>query len=1351
MDWSDDELVKMAENESERLAGDVDPAECEKVRRDYLAKRWPFLFGEAHGKTLDDVVYESYDQSPNFLKRLDDLTDSAVSCGMSAVEDCYFSAPRSKYQAATPRPAKWHRDAIDDHKIYFSGNQEAYDRLFWIAKMYPHNQQGRNLRGVVRHFLVENVHPKDSIADIFIMLGGRFDESRGDTLQFHTKESYIREIGTRVIELKEQRVGPNKLKLVYPDAWMAKLKAWVDSWPDQNVFENVLIKSSCLPYDHKLAGVPRGSKDAPDWVDLRPPAQTVPVQEEPPKTRFIIKLGETLPSEERNMNLFGTPSVGPLASRRASCEATPTQASVIKSSIPTQPLGTNAPRDSLVDTLGLYRTPVTDEEKLRKRIDDKLRCLVKLNEAFDAKKIFDFVLNFGNWAKTVRDRDGPTRAFTPITKYGQPVHQYDFVRSMFFEVDPLYLRFMIEGKVIAEWQSFYGGLTNVLGNNPSDAEIWEYLLLSTQYKYPTDVEKALRSVRPPEISRRMTAESSWTAFIEQIIYIIRRSTIMPGTDGNPSVVYPAKRFLETINDKTNNQLMDTYIIWIGKFDSSNEKLGDAIYDLGNAFVNKVNSLESSIKDMNLIRIAFGAHAPAQKGRSQSKGPFKNPRTSSRPIPSEQWCNLCKTNKHPEEKCFKLVGRPGSKKRHGGEKRDRKRKSSSNKSDDYTSFNNNLTNNSIKSIYIMSKADSNYNHLNPLKRFRESSNPVGSIHSVILSRVAEDQESCNGELWLTCTINNVEVQGEIDNGAAFSALSMDLASKCNMTVNDNKTVEYLSANGIRSTTLGCASGVLALNVGSLATQVFLRIEFQIIPGTNNFLIGRDLLQTLGLRTEHGFNINLDREHRTILNAECEFDNRICQPIRFIEQLSNKSDLGNDFGHSTFRHELDELGCRICLDDIRDEERLVVLLEKYRNVFSGLPHPDGIDCQPMTIPFYGESKVVKRKPRRLNPEKQRVAEEIFNELIRNDAVRQMNTRRRERNLIEIQRNLLIQYEFNNNSNGFAVPAKSQFSSPICLVIYPDHRKPRLTGDFSGIGGVNDLTKPAEANLPRISDILEFLSKANYITTLDLPKAFWQLKIAEEDIDKTTVSIPGMSISFKRACFGLKNVPAVFQNMMMEIFDSEGVFIYIDDIIIVASTLDEFLSRVGTVLERAKRFRVNLGLPKCSFTTCKHEIKILGSIFVNKTRYIDESRIEGLINLPKPRTLPEVRSFIGSINYIRDWLPYLSDLIEPINKLTRNKPSKVKWTSDHDEAFGKIINLIKANIPLELPSEDKHILISADASDVAVGGVIWQEANPPKDPTDAVRQMNTRRRERNLSLLIKLIHKRVSHHQSKYNETY
>ncbi|KAL0218822.1 hypothetical protein P9112_004475 [Eukaryota sp. TZLM1-RC] len=686
--------------------------------------------------------------------------------------------------------------------------------------------------------------------------------------------------------------------------------------------------------------------------------------------------------------MYLTPSVASFPGRRMSAIPSFGQNTSISSTIPVatgSSLAPTAPRDPLVFSTGLYDTPVTDEEKINQKIEEKKRQLKKLDDGFDSKKILEFIVNFANWAKTKRDHDGTIRPFQFFTKYGQAIHEYDFVRTMFYEIDPLHVSEMIEGTVLIQWQTRLGGREEPLGTNSSDHEIWEFLLLNTQYKTISEVNQALSAT------------------------------------GN-----------------------------VGK-------LGDVIYALGQAFVQKLKEFENL--ELANVKILFG-NKPSFRGLSQSRGSSRmHPKNSkgsgklkhqARQIPPGQWCSICNTNRHAENKCFSVVG--------------------------------------------------------------------------------------------------------------------------------------------------CANGVLALIVDSLDTQVFLRIEFQIIPGTNNFLIGRDLLQTLGLRTKHGFNINLDREHRTVLNAECEFDNKICQPIRFIEQLSNKSNLGNDFGHSTFRHDLDELGCRICLDDIRDEERLVVLSKKYKDVFSGLPTPDGIDCQPMTIPFYD----VKRKPRRLNPEKQPVAEEIFNELIRNE---------------------------------LAVPAKSQFSSPICLVIYHDHRKPRLTGDFSGIGGVNDLTKPVEANLLRISDLLEFLGKANYITTLDLPKAFWQLKIAEEDIDKTTVLIPEMSISFKKACFGLKNVPAVFQNMMMEIFDSKGVFIYIDDVMIVASTLDEFLSRVGMVLERVKRFRINLGLPKCSFTTYKHEIKILGSIFINKTRYINESRIEGLINLFKPRTLPEVRSFISSINYIRD----------------------------------------------------------------------------------------------------------------------
>ncbi|KAL0208008.1 hypothetical protein P9112_010595 [Eukaryota sp. TZLM1-RC] len=309
-------------------------------------------------------------------------------------------------------------------------------------------------------------------------------------------------------------------------------------------------------------------------------------------------------------------------------------------------------------------------------------------------------------------------------------------------------------------------------------------------------------------------------------------------------------------------------------------------------------------------------------------------------------------------------------------------------------------------------------------------------------------------------------------------------------------------------------------------------------------------------------------------------------------------------------------------------------------------------PMEINFHDESIRVRRPPRRLNPEKQKVAEQMFDELV---------------------------------ESGFAVPSNHEFSSPICLVVYPDHRKPRITGDYSGKDGVNANTVPVEPNLPRISDVLVFLSEANFIGTLDLPKAFWQLKIAEKDWEKTALSIPGKSIMFKRAAFGLKNVPAVFQNVMAEIFSRDGVEL---------ST-----SSLRRVLEKAR--------------TCRTPKKNLGSKFQHKTRTIDPTCTESLLNLPRPTTVKDARSLIGSANFIREWLPQVTKHVAPIIKLTHGKPRRLQWKDTHDYHLAEIKRLIAEHMPLNLPPVDNQVLISCDASDIAVGGVIWEQIGPTKDP--------------------------------------
>ncbi|KAL0235477.1 hypothetical protein GEMRC1_003048 [Eukaryota sp. GEM-RC1] len=281
--------------------------------------------------------------------------------------------------------------------------------------------------------------------------------------------------------------------------------------------------------------------------------------------------------------------------------------------------------------------------------------------------------------------------------------------------------------------------------------------------------------------------------------------------------------------------------------------------------------------------------------------------------------------------------------------------------------------------------------------------------------------------------------------------------------------------------------------------------------------------------------------------------------------------------------------------------------------------------MRIPFSDGSRIDSRPPRNLSPEKLEIANKEFDDLFKKN---------------------------------FAVPNETKWSSPIRLVTHAD-KAPRLTCDFSGKNGINDLSLTLDADLPKIADMLPVLSKAKYIATLDLPKALWQVKLHPDDVKKASLSIPGRSISFTRAAFALKNVPAFFQNLMVSFFADEDIFIYIDGIIDAYSkNLNARSSQTGS---------------------------------------------KPSAHSSRPKILSEVRSFVGSINFIRDWIPNLASVLEPISNLLR-KTNKNIWTSETESCFQEILKLISSNIPLNLPDPNDTILISTDAS--GLSGIIWEQ---------------------------------------------
>ena len=97
--------------------------------------------------------------------------------------------------------------------------------------------------------------------------------------------------------------------------------------------------------------------------------------------------------------------------------------------------------------------------------------------------------------------------------------------------------------------------------------------------------------------------------------------------------------------------------------------------------------------------------------------------------------------------------------------------------------------------------------------------------------------------------------------------------------------------------------------------------------------------------------------------------------------------------------------------------------------------------------------------------------------------------------------------------------------------------------------------------------------------------------------------------------------------------------------------------------------------------------------------------------PKSVKEVRSFIGAVTFYREMFPKRSHILSPLHKLTEAKHSKKKfiWTSDADKAFKHIKAMLAKDVFIRYPDHNKPFHVYTDASDKQLGAVIMQEGRP------------------------------------------
>ena len=256
------------------------------------------------------------------------------------------------------------------------------------------------------------------------------------------------------------------------------------------------------------------------------------------------------------------------------------------------------------------------------------------------------------------------------------------------------------------------------------------------------------------------------------------------------------------------------------------------------------------------------------------------------------------------------------------------------------------------------------------------------------------------------------------------------------------------------------------------------------------------------------------------------------------------------------------------------------------------------------------------------------------------------------------------------------------------------------------LNSASRKDHFPLPFIDQMLERLANHPFYCFLDGYSGFFQIPIHPNDQEKTTFTCPYGTFAYRRMPFGLCNAPATFQRCMMSIFSDlieDIVEVFMDDFSVYGSSFSACLSNLCRVLQRCEDTNLVLNWEKCHFMV--KEGIVLGHKISEKGIEVDKAKIEVMVSLPPPKTVKDIRSFLGHAGFYRRFIKDFSKIARPMTKLLC-KEAAFSFDEDCLEAFKKIKgDLVSAPI-VQPPDWDLPFEIMCDASDFAVGAVLGQK---------------------------------------------